>query len=144
MYVNSQLKCIVLDFCTNSLQQPVNSRDVYLVFLESDTVLIVHQPQENEPLINKVLNFYSPFGSISTLCSLNRIRQTCRNHLGIAKSYWHARLNVNKPPCPDVDSLFFIMVNLPPTMKSTRYPMERTKFVFTGRTEVRLGGSEYM
>ncbi len=28
-------------------------------------------------------------------------------------------------------------------MKTTRYPMERTKFVFTGRTVVRLGGSEY-
>ena len=44
----------------------------------------------------------------------------------------------------EFDSLVFIMVNLPPVMDPVRYQMENTKFVFTGRTRVRLGGSEYM
>ncbi len=50
----------------------------------------------------------------------------------------------NQPPANTViDSLIFIMLNFISIMSTTRYQPGNTKFVFTGRIGVRLGGSEY-
>jgi len=43
----------------------------------------------------------------------------------------------------DIDIVFFIMVNFSSTMNKTHYQLVNTKFIFTGRTRVRLGGSGY-
>lgn len=42
-----------------------------------------------------------------------------------------------------IDRLFFLMASFAHIMNLIHGQLENTRFVFTGRTEVRLGASEY-